>query len=88
MKTHCLIDEERAFIVGMSEGGMRGARIVEQMSLSNSTVYSVLRRFRLHGTIVSQKSTGRPPKLRERDRRHLSHLFGSDRCQTLAEIID
>jgi transposase len=73
-----LLEEEKAFIVGMSEGGMRGARIVERMSLSSSTVYSILRRFKLHGTIVSQKSTRRPPKLGERDRRHLSHLLGSD----------
>jgi transposase len=87
MKTCCLTDEERALIVGMSEGGMRGARIAEQMSLSSSTIYSVLRRFRLHGTIVSQKSTGRLPKLGERKRRHLSHLLGSDRRQKLAEII-
>jgi hypothetical protein len=62
----------------MNEGGMRGTRIVEQMSLSSSIFYSVLQRFRLHETIVSQKSTGRPPKLGEHDRRHLSHLLGSD----------
>ena len=88
MKTRCLIDEARALIVRMNEGGMKGTQIAEQMSLLSLTVYSVLWRFRVHGTIVSQKSTSRPPKLGKHNRRHLSHLLGSDQCQTLAEIID
>lgn len=73
-------------MVGMHKDGMRGAHIAKELEMPPSTVYTVLQKFRLRGTVVSPKSPGRPQKLTNHDMWHFERVLHDDRCLPLMEI--
>jgi transposase len=86
MKTRSLTTEEKSRIIGMSEAGLKGVQIAKELGHPTSTVYTVLKNFRLYGTVVGPKPTGAPRKLSERDARDIVRTLKEDRRQTLADI--
>jgi len=88
MKTRALISEEKSRIIGMRDGGLRGAEIARQYRLPQSTVYTVFNNYDKRGTVESLKVPGRPPKLTERDNRSLKHIVMRNRRRPLTDIKD
>lgn len=79
-------DEIRARIVGMSEGGMSGARIARIIGESSRTVQRIIKQFREHETYQANSSTGRPKKLSERDVRQILLFSKTHRRSSLQDI--
>jgi len=81
-----LTTEEKGRIVGMRNAGLKGSEIARKLGHPASTVYTVLANYDKRGTVEPRKSSGRPPKLSDRDRRHLNQLVNKNRKAPLAEI--
>ena len=74
-----LKEVERAFIVGMARGGASISKIAEETKRPRGTIATVLRNFRLRGSVQTAKRSGRPLKTTPRDHRHLERLVKEDR---------
>ena len=61
-------------------------RIAEALNMPPSTIYSVVKRCKLRGTVVSPKPTGRPRKLTTRDKRQLKRILVQYRRITLSGL--
>jgi len=81
-----LTTEEKARIVGMRDAGLKGMQIARELGHPPSTIYTVLSTYDKFGTVEPRKPSGRPPKLSDRDRRHLNRLIAKNRKAPLAEI--
>lgn len=78
--------ELKAYVVGMREAGRKVKEIASECNLPEASVYSICRRHKLSGTVVTPQKPGRPPVLNERDVRHLARVAKSQRRATLHEI--
>ena len=86
MKTRCLCVDELSRIVGMHQAGAKSVEIAAKLGHPKTTVYSVIKRFKLRGTVQGHKSTWRPRKWSERSVRVVTRTLKTDRRQTLADI--
>lgn len=77
--------EEKARIVGLRDAGAKGPRIVRELGLPKSTVYTVLQNHKIWGTVESPKQPGQPSKLSDRDKR-FGCVLTSNRPATLADV--
>jgi predicted transcriptional regulator len=73
MKTRWLIVEERASIVGMHQGGIKGVEIVVALGHPKSIVSTVLKEFERCGSVEHLKLAGRLRKLSEKSVRVIIH---------------
>ncbi|MBW0588902.1 hypothetical protein O181_128617 [Austropuccinia psidii MF-1] len=73
--------ETRGQLVGMRQAGLSFRAIAELNDLSLTTVYKTFQKYQEIGTVTTQKKTGQPTKLNDRDWRQLSRII--TRCQRL-----
>ena len=78
--------EQKGIVVGMHIAGMKQAEIALHVNMPTSTVCCILKKWKMTGTVVAEKSPGRPLKLSERDIRSISRTAITNRCATKHEI--
>jgi transposase len=78
-----LTEGERNQIVGAWKSGVKASHIIKTLKFPKSTVYDTITFFKKTGEIKPSSRPGLPPKLTERDFRHLVRLLKEDRKSTL-----
>ncbi|MBW0569912.1 hypothetical protein O181_109627 [Austropuccinia psidii MF-1] len=83
-----LVLENRGRIVGMRQAGLPFRAISHLVGIPLSTVYDMVAKFQLIGTVRTQKKTGRPPIMTDRDRRELDRIITQGRRLMVAQVTD
>ncbi|MBW0586985.1 hypothetical protein O181_126700 [Austropuccinia psidii MF-1] len=78
--------ETRGRLVGMHQAGLSFRAIAELSDLPLATVYKTFQKYQEIGTVTTQKKTGRPMKLNDRDWRQLSRIITRCRRLTVAQV--
>jgi transposase len=78
--------EQKATLVGMSRAGCRPPQIANEMKLPLNSIYTLLRRHKLLGTVETPHRPGRPRVMSDRDVRSVTRFAKGNRRATLAEI--
>ena len=82
-----LTDFERGMLVGARRMGHAISEIVREFNIPRSTVSRVCREYEISGiTSHHGQRSGRPPALKDRDRRRLQRVVNSNRQATLRQI--
>jgi transposase len=81
-----VLEEMRACIVGMHEGGMKSTNIAAIIRVSTKTMQTIIKKFKEGGIYKGNTSIGRPMKLGEKDLRKIS-LFLRTHCQSSLQDI-
>ncbi|MBW0549735.1 hypothetical protein O181_089450 [Austropuccinia psidii MF-1] len=67
--------ETRGHIVGMRQAGLPFRAISDLVGIPLLTVYDMVAKFQIIGTVRTQKKTGQPPIMTDRDRRELDRII-------------
>ena len=78
--------ETKNVIIGMFRAGTKPGKIANELSISPSTVYKFLRRFKQSGSIENIRRSGRPPKWTIRDTNQFSVLVKKIKKATVRTI--
>jgi len=73
-------------VVALKKAGHKGPEIAVQVGIPVFSVYSILRRYEVAGTVETPKRPGRPPSLTERDIRRVVRTSKQNRRKTLQDI--
>ncbi|MBW0517573.1 hypothetical protein O181_057288 [Austropuccinia psidii MF-1] len=73
--------ETQGRLVGMHQAGLSFRAIAEWNNLPLMTVYNTFQKYEQIGTVTTQRKSGQPTKLTERDRQQLSRII--TRCRRL-----
>lgn len=77
---------KKAYVNGMSKGGMKAKDIAIVVNLPLGTVYRIIREGYTEDEVPREQKRGRPPKFSERDIRSVVNFAKGQRRATLAEI--
>jgi transposase len=83
-----LSDFERGEIIGLWKGGHSERNIESILQHPKSTIHDIITSYKNKNQITAIPQPGRPPKLTERDVRHLIKIVKEDRQQSLNEITE
>jgi len=78
--------EQKATVVGMRKGGKSAKEISAELSIPLQSVYSVLRRHSVSGTVETLQRPGRPKSLSDRDVRTIVRTSKSNRRSVLMDL--
>ncbi|GBB85332.1 hypothetical protein RclHR1_01190008 [Rhizophagus clarus] len=81
-----LTEFERGEVIGLWKGGHTERNINEILDIPKTTIHNTIMDYKNSEKISAAPRSGRPPKLTERDLRHLSKIIKEDRQQSLEEI--
>jgi transposase len=82
-----LTEFQRGEIIGAWKFGHSGSQISEKLDRPKSTVNKVIAAYK-KGIEVPPPRTGRPPKMTERDNRHLMQILNKDRRININELCE
>ena len=85
---HELSIEKKAIIVGMFKAGKTCLAISWKLKYPQTTVSSVICRFKTRNTVETPKQTGRPKALNECNLRVLAHELKENRWTKMANIAE
>lgn len=89
MPKSCQLTEfERGEIIGLWKGGHSERNIQEILQHPKSTIHDIITNYKNKNQTTAAPQPGRPPKLTERDIRHLTKIVKKDRQQSLDEITE
>ncbi|CAG8572554.1 10757_t:CDS:1, partial [Paraglomus occultum] len=81
MSGRCELSEfQRGEIIGAWKMGHKVADIAKVLDRRYTTVKDTIERYKTHLTVTCTKRSGRPPKLDDRDIRHLVNDLKKDRA--------
>lgn len=83
---HELTEFERGVIIGGWMFGHTEREIQQKTGHPKTTVHDTIERYCETGTVTPVPRSGRPPKLTDRDKRHLERIVRSNRQQTGRQI--
>ena len=75
-------------IIGMHEGGISYAAIGRKFRISEDTVRKICNRQKINSSGESAPRSGKPPKLNDRDRRHIVRYVRRDRTNRREPLAD
>jgi transposase len=79
---------KRMQIIGMHEGGISYAAIGRKLEVPEDTVRKICNRQKINPSGESAPRSGRPPKLNDRDRRHIVRYVRRDRTNRREPLAD
>ncbi|RIA83226.1 hypothetical protein C1645_699638 [Glomus cerebriforme] len=85
-KSRELTEFEQGEIIGLWKGGHTERNINEILDIPKTTIHDIITNYKNSEKILAAPRSDRPPKLTERDLRHLSKIIKEDRQQSLEEI--
>ena len=86
MKLRSLIVEKKVCIVGWHEVEVSGAQIGCELGIAHQTIYDLMERYQIQGTIISPKPIDRRFKLNISDKLQLVQLVIANQCALFAAI--
>ena len=83
---HEISEFDRGWVVGAHDVGKSGKEIEEMYNFTKSTINRIIKAYKEHGITKVVPRSGRPPKLDNRDTRHLTQIVKKNHKMPLAQI--
>lgn len=88
VKNRELSENERSGVIGLWKGRKSTREIANIVNRPQSTVNSVIQRYKRRGNVANAERKGRPKILTDRDKRKIIKEAKSDRTMSLDELTD